>query len=254
MSAHRYTLRVEGPLMIQRGAYTTARCAIYDGAAPMTFSGGGTWELVDGGGTVVTSGSVSTDGNDTTATIAAADTSGQAYSTKWRLRLSMMEQAIPEIRVAFERDVWLVRSVLLPTVTVDDLVRRHRDLRDLVDGGDDAINGYGIEAWAGISADLIKRGKRPNLIMESWALRSLLMFRWLMLVFEDAASRFSGEDRYAKLVERYQALADEEWSKNIIFEYDSDEDGHGDGAAAGSNVLVLSAGPMGGPRRWAGWR
>lgn len=250
MSAPRYTLSGDGPVLIQRGYdNNTSSLTVWADGVRLSIVSGGTYTLTDDAGNEIHS---ATPGGGEAAEVGIPDLTGYAFSTKLREKwdVSSTVRALP----VFTRDVWLVRSILRPVATIDDLLRRHRDLRDLVEGGDDAINGYGIEAWRSINADLIKRGKRPNLIMESWALQSLHMYRWLALVFDDAATRFSGEDRYSKLAERYQGLADTEWATGLVFEYDSDEDGHGDGAAAGSNVLVLSAGPMGGPRRWAGWR
>jgi len=252
MTTHRYTLRADGPLMIERGAYTVVALSIYDGTALASFSSG-TWSLVSESGAEVASGSTSTDSGDVTVTIATADTSGGAYSTRWRLRVSMVVTAIPAVYANFERDVWIVRSVLRPVVTVDDLVRRHRDLRDLVDGGDDAIAGYGIEAWASITADLITKGKRTNLIMESWALRKLHTLRWLALLFADAATRFAGEDRYAALATRYGDDAAAEWDKGLRFEYDTNQDGIADTATASTNVLSITSGRGGGPRVTRGW-
>lgn len=250
MSTVRYTLSGDGPVLIQRGYDSnTSSLTVWADGVRLSITSGGTYTLTDQNGTEVYTNSTS---GGTAAEVSVPTLDAYAFTTKLRER---WEIASPDGNLPpFTRDAWLVRSILRPVATIDDLLRRHRDLRDLVEGGDDAINGYGIEAWRSINADLIKRGKRPNLIMESWALQSLHMYRWLALVFDDAATRFSGEDRYAKLAERYQGLADTEWATGLVFEYDSDEDGHGDGAAAGSNVLVLSAGPMGGPRRWAGWR
>lgn len=247
MGATRFTLRDASPVLIERGVAFVSRLAVYANQVPTAYTG--TYTLTDAGGNVVVTGAVSSDGTETTYGGSAGDTTdAMAYSTRWRESWALLTAASPATTTTFTRDVWLVRSALQPTVTVDDLCRRHRDLRDLVDGGDAAIEGYIVEAWATIQGDLIKRGKRPSLIMESWALRTLHIYRALALLFVDASTRFAGTDRYADLAKDYEEKAGEEWNKGIRFEYDANEDGIADVKSAGSNVLVITAGNMSGPR------
>jgi hypothetical protein len=253
MSAARYALRSTGPLLIERGRAATLRLAVYRDQVA-TPASAGTFSLVDAGGNAIVSGATSSDGTDTTYALGAGDTTtAMGYSARWRATWSLTIGGEAKV---FTQDVWLVRSALYPTVTVDDLCRRHRDLRDIVDGGDTAIEGYILEAWASIEGDLTKKGKRLNLIMEAWALGQLLRFRSLAALFRDASTRFTGTDRYADLSTFYEDKAEEEWTKGIRFEYDADEDGIADTKSAGANVLILSAGPMTGPglRRAYGYR
>lgn len=252
MAASRWTLRDAGPAMYERGVAATARLAIYKNQTAIAATSG-TYTLLDAGGNTVLSVATSSDGADTTAPPLSADTTtAMAFSTRWRETWAV---TVGGEAKTFHRDAWLVRSVLYPTVTVDDLLRRHRDLLDLVDGGREGLEDLGREAWASIEGDLIKKGKRPNLIMEPWALGQLLRYRWLELWAVGASTRFDGDDRYTKLQEHYATLAETEWSSNIRFDYDADEDGIADTKAAASNVLFLTAGNMTGPRyRMGGYR
>lgn len=249
MPAPRWTLRDATPALIERGVAFTSRLSVYyDQVATPAVSG--TYTLTDAGGNTIVTGATGTDGTDTTyAAVASTTTTAMGYSTRWRETWALlMIDGLPQTTQTFTRDVWLVRSVLQPTVTVDDLCRRHRDIRELVDGGDAAIEGYIIEAWATIQGDLIKRGKRPSLIMESWALRTLHIYRALSLLWRDASTRFAGTDRYADFAASYEEKAGDEWSKGLRFDYDANEDGIADTKIAGANVLILSAGPMTGPQ------
>lgn len=249
MSAIRWTLRDAGPSQIERARANTARLRVYRDQVPVALAG--TYTLTDDAGNVIINAqTVSADGTDITYAIAAGDTTtSMAFSTRWRETWVLTIAAIPLQTVTFTRDAWLIRSALYPVVTVDDIITgRHRDLVDLVDGGASAIEGYVNEAWATINADLIKRGKRPSLIMESWALRSLHLYRALHLCFLDASTRYAGEDRFSKLADHYAELAETEWNKNLRFDYDANEDGIADTQTAGANVLVLTAGNMSGPR------
>lgn len=245
MAAVRWSLRDAGPLYIERGRAATLRLQAYRNQVA-TAATSGTLTIVDAGGNTIVTGATSTDGTDTTYALLAGDTdTTMAYSARWRARWAL---TISGETKNFEADVWLVRSVLYPVVTVDDLITgRHRDLADLVDGGVDSIEGYGIEAWKGIEADLIKRGKRLNLIMEPWALRNLHLYRWLELCFNDALTRFAGNDAYEAHRDRYAELATAEWDKGVKFDYDANEDGLADVKATGSNTLFLTAGNMTGP-------
>lgn len=251
MSAARYTLRSTGPLPIERARAATLRLAVYRNQVAIAATSG-TFALVDAGGTAIVSGATSSDGTDTTYALGAGDTTtAMGFSARWRATWTLVVSGETKV---FTQDVWLVRSALYPTVTVDDLCRRHRDLRDLVDGGDAAIEGYILEAWATIEGDLTKKGKRLNLIMEAWALRQLLTYRTLAALFLDASTRFAGQDRYAELATQYEDKAVAEWATGIKFDYDADEDGLADTKATGSNVLVLTAGNMTGPRYRMGGR
>ena len=243
MSATRWTLRDAGPSLIERGIAGTSRLLVFRGTVA-TAASAGTYLLTDSGGTTIVTGATTVDDAETTFALTSAATLDQALGTRYRETWTLV---ISGEAVKFKRDAWIVRSVLRPVVTIEDLVRRHRDLRDLVDGGDAAIEGFLVEAWSTIEADLIKKGKRPNLIMESWSLRSLHVYRALQLVFVDALTRFAGGDRYEAHAQRYADLADEEWTRNLRFDYDANEDGLADTKAAGTNVLVLTAGNMDGP-------
>ena len=243
MSATRWTLRDAGPSLIERGIAGTSRLLVFRGTVA-TAASSGTYLLTDSGGTTIVTGATTVDDTETTFALSSAATVNATLGTRYRETWTL---TVSGEAVKFKRDAWIVRSVLRPVVTIEDLVRRHRDLRDLVDGGDAVIEGFLIEAWATIEADLIKKGKRTNLIMESWALRSLHVYRTLHLVFVDALTRFAGGDRYEAHAQRYADLADEEWTRNLRFDYDANEDGLADTKAAGTNVLVLTAGNMDGP-------
>lgn len=243
MSATRWTQRDAGPLLIERGIAGTSRLLVFRNQVALAASSG-TYTLTDSGGTIIATGATTADDTETTFALTSAATLDQALGTRYRETWTL---TVSGEAVKFKRDAWIVRSVLRPVVTIEDLVRRHRDLRDLVDGGDAAIEGFLLEAWATIETDLIKKGKRPNLIMESWALRSLHGYRALHLVFVDALTRFAGGDRYEAHAQRYADLADEEWTRNLRFDYDANEDGLADTKAAGTNILVLTAGNMDGP-------
>jgi len=248
MSAIRWTLRDAAPVQVERARAATLRLLAYKDQVA-TAATNGTLTLKDAGGTTIVTGATATDGTDTTFALGAGDTTtAHGYSTRWR---AVWALTIGGETRSFEQDVWLVRSALYPVVTVADLTRRHRDITDLVLGGVSSIEGYLIEAWDSILGDLVKRGKRPSLIMESWALRSLLTYRALHLCFLDASTRFNGEDRFSVLSELYAAQADDEWNKGLRFAYDANEDGIAESSAAGSNVLVLTAGNMFGPAAYA---
>lgn len=251
MAATRWTLRDAGPSVYERGVLADVRLLIY--RDQIAVAGTGTMSLYDEAGVLVfTDPTVVASGTESVAAVPQSNTTDKAFSTRWR---EVWALTVAGETVEFRRDAWLVRSKLFPVVTVDDLTAgRHRNLADLVDGGVVGIEGYVVEAWKTIEADLIKKGKRPSLIMESWALRQLHIFRALHLCFLDAATPFSGDSQYRTLAGHYAEMAESEWTKNLRFEYDKDEDGIPDGQVAGSPVLILSAGRMNGFAPRMGYR
>ena len=74
-----------------------------------------------------------------------------------------------------------------------------------------------------LNRDLIKRGRRPELVLDSYALIDMHIFKTLELVFKDA-STYVGDGRYHELMSFYAAEYREEWT-TIQFRYDRGQDG-----------------------------
>ena len=98
----------------------------------------------------------------------------------------------------FQRPAYLVRRVLYPTLIDADLVEYHSDLLSLLDPDDSNLQRYRDNAWHAIQTALIRQGRRPQLVLDAWQLRSLHAYRTLELFYRDAASSV-GDGRYIEL-------------------------------------------------------
>lgn len=228
------------PRMIQRGVPTTLTLAVYadDGTTAQTATSGTV--SVYAGSKAIVAGAAVTVGPPASYTLAGAATADESLSEQW---LEVWSLTIGGTAYTFQRPAYLVRRVLYPTLIDSDLVEYHSDLLSLLDPDDTNLQRYRDNAWHALQTQLIRQGRRPQLVMDAWQLRSLHAYRTLELFYRDAASSV-GEGRYIELAREYGELAAEEWAA-LSFRYDADEDGYVsdqlDQTAAGSGVLYLSA-------------
>ena len=124
--------------------------------------------------------------------------------------------------VIARRSGHLVRTLLYPMVNDLDLVQRHRRIGSILPPGIPNFSSYRDIAWEVINRDLIKKGRRPELILTSFALVDMHVYKSLELIFRDATT-FAGDGRYSELAEMYADKYAEEWLQ-IQLVYDRNED------------------------------
>ena len=117
----------------------------------------------------------------------------------------------------------LVRNILYPMVTDSDLIARHARIDDIRPPTMPDFSTYIQTAWEMLNRDLIKRGRRPELVLDSYALIDMHIFKTLELVFKDATT-YVGDGRYHELMTFYAASYREEWDI-VQFHYDRGQDG-----------------------------
>jgi hypothetical protein len=228
------------PRMIERGASQVLTLPVYaaDGTAQATASSG-TVSIYAGSTAIVTDAAVSV-GPPAAYTLAGSATTDQSLSEEW---LEIWKLTISGTEYTFQRPAYLVRRVLYATLIDADLVEYHSDLLSLLDPDESNLQKYRDNAWSSVQTALIRKGRRPQLVIDSWQLRQLHAFRTLELFFRDAASSV-GDGRYIELAREYGELAAEEWAA-LSFRYDASEDGYIgtalDETTAGSGVVYLSA-------------
>ncbi len=123
--------------------------------------------------------------------------------------------------VTARRSGHLVRTVLYPMVTDSDLVARHARLEDIRPPTVPNFSSYIDLAWEMINRDLLKKGRRPELVLDSYALIDMHVYKTLELIFRDATT-FVGAGRYEDLADRYSEAYREEW-ENVQFRYDRNQ-------------------------------
>jgi len=123
--------------------------------------------------------------------------------------------------VTTRRSGHLVRTILYPLIKDGDLVSRHRRIEDIRPPGINNFSSYRDLAWEVLNRDLLKKGRRPELILDSYALVDMHVYKSLELIFRDAIT-FVGDGRYNELANMYADAYREEF-ENVQFRYDRNE-------------------------------
>ena len=153
-------------------------------------------------------------------TLLAAVTQGQPLGTDYLIIWRLTRPGHPP--VDFRRAAYLVRTELFPMASDADLVARHSRLDDLLPPGQTSWADYRSLAWEILNRDLIKKGRRPELVLDSFALIDAHVFKSLELIFRDL-STLVGDGRYTEFAILYGEAYVNEWEV-IQFRYDRDED------------------------------
>ena len=138
------------------------------------------------------------------------------------LEIWTLTNAVGDV-VTARRAGHLVRNILYPMVTDSDLIARHARIEDIRPPTLPDFSTYIQTAWEMLNRDLIKRGRRPELVLDSYALIDMHIFKTLELVFKDATT-YVGDGRYHELMTFYAASYREEWDI-VQFHYDRGQDG-----------------------------
>ena len=199
------------PDEIRRGADYLARVSpTRDGVVVVTAA---TLRVLNEGGTVVASPAVTVAAGVCTATILAAITATVDPVMGWQLEWTVTETA-GAVEVGLNpADVVLYRVGAV--IGWDDLVGRHADLATRLSVGSKAGPKI-LDAWSVVCQRLRQRGKRPCLIVDSFALRESHLLLALAYVFRDLAAGGEGSPEWS-WAEHYDAKFEAEWA-TLTFE------------------------------------
>ena len=167
-------------------------------------------------------------------------------SDRWQERWTLL---IGTETLVFWRDAALVLRRLHPVVTDQDLIDLHAELASWWGPGDQTGQPYIDAAWAEIQGRLLGQGRRPELVMSPWSLRTAHLALSLSRAFRDfhASAGAAGAGKYKELADGYSVEYEAAWSR-LVFSYDSGEDdevAEADQDTAASPVLMLVT-----PGRW----
>lgn len=206
--------------IIERNRATVIEAPVYqDGAlvAPTA----GTATVKDGGGTTISTGSVTITGDVATYTVPAADTDDESLSDDWVVEWSL---TVAGSTVVAANVAHLARQKLYAPVSSADLRRAFRSL----DSTDTAsvttvsdLSPYIEEAWYEIEDRLINKGRRAELVMSPSSLRRPLKHLALAGLFDDLALR---SPEWSEHGPRQRQLYEAAWGE-LSFRYDADQDG-----------------------------
>jgi hypothetical protein len=211
--------------MIQRGLTTSLDITIYDddgqtvlpptAARISVYAGSITEPIIDD--------VVAVHAATSTYSLLAAATVDEALSAEWQEHWTL---TIDGSAHEFRRTIYLCRTVPVATLIDADLEDYHADILDHVEPGTTTLEGYRAKAWAKIEKALIRRGRRPELVLDGWELTGAHAYKTLEIFFRDSAQSV-GDERWKELSIEYRDMFDEDW-RNINFNYDADEDGRVD--------------------------
>ena len=239
--------RIGLPAMIEQGRDTAVTLDVYSAASAQQTASAGTLKLYAGSELVLEDVNATGLGPPATYTVLAAVTADRAVSADWMFVWSL---TIAGVVYLMRQPAYLVKHLLYPSITDDDLTDVHSGLDSLRDTAQmTSFEPFRTLAWTRINRMLIKRGNRPALILDSWALTDLHVYMTLELIFNDFVSSISADSGYADQADRYAAKAASEWA-GLVFRYDESEDGTITGdERRGSPVLMLNA-PRGRGLTW----
>lgn len=255
-----YSARATSHECLERGRDNIVKQPMYDaGALVAPTESGSTVTIYNGvGAVVVAAAAVTVTGSVAQRTIAAATLADELLGEGWSIvwSLIMPDGTTRTIR----RAASLVRSRLHPPAVAADLFAR---IRSLDPSGSHPItkltlgqfDDYLDECWRQIEERLLRKGRRPWLVISPEALRELHVVGTLALVFEDGATRTSGgnHEERAKL---YRSEWHREWAETRLVYNETDELAaeHADGSAVGTQATtwLQSFGDQRSPGSW-GW-
>jgi hypothetical protein len=213
-------LRHSLPRFIQRNVAQTLTADVYDADSAQQTATAGTLTLYQGSTVILDAVSVTTLGPPATYDLLAAATDGLSLADDW---LELWALTIGGVVHTFRRQAFLVRHVLHAVISDADLLARYDELTSLLDADTPDFSEKRTAAFDIIQRKLIMMGRRPELVLNAWALAELHIHKSLELIFGDFASNVS-DGRYANRElhhrEQYEATLD-----GLVLRYDSDAAG-----------------------------
>jgi hypothetical protein len=232
-------LRQRAPLMVVRGQTQTLTADVRDEADTVQTVTSGTLTITDGVEVVVNAATI-TGGNGATYSLADSVTTSRTLSDRWVAQWSLV---IGGTTYTLIQSAYLVRWAFTPSLTPTDLVTEYSDIDDIRSPDLTSWSAKVTDARETIERELIKRGRRPHLILDPWALFDAHRHLVLHLIFKDAKSSI-GDGRYSELAADHLALYIREID-GIKPRYDVDQLGAVTDATqrASSSPVMLTAGP-----------
>lgn len=232
------TIRQTSPELIPRDLTWTLSMQVYEDEVLVTPTVGA-WVLRDHSGHVVLE-KTPTLGETSTVALLATDLEEQpydiGYTEEWTFTVDGVE--LPPIR----REACIVRSVLYPTVTSEDLYAALKVLYEQLPSSLASYQDYIDEAWRQILSRLTAQESFPQYVISAWSLRTLHIYWALSLISNDFAQEEAGDGKWTKATDRYEDKVKEEWA-SLQFRVDRNEDGGSDELKEGAVPVIYTTGP-----------
>lgn len=208
------------PRMIERGTTTTLDLTLYDADGAGITPSSGTLTITDGGRTIVDAAAV-TAAATSTYSLAGATTADEPLSVRW---LELWSMVISGVTYTFRRPAYLCRRLIYPVITDTDLTDLYADVVAILPSGTSDWSEKREAAWGMILRELIKRGKNPGDVIDSFALLDMHRHLTLALIYGEAAISVGTDGRYAERSTYHLDAYRREWD-TVTYTYDADRDG-----------------------------
>ncbi|MCP4916857.1 MAG: hypothetical protein GY913_08010, partial [Proteobacteria bacterium] len=175
--------RINQPYVITRGADTALPLDVYDDEQAQQTATAATVSVLLGSKVLVDSASATTLGPPVSYTLAGGTTSAESLSDAVLVRWSL---TIGGVVYPFERAGYMVRQAFDMTLTDADLLSVDRNLANYRNSGDSTFAWAVTDARQRIERRLLKKGRRPWLIFDNWALFDAFRFEALAAIYGSA--------------------------------------------------------------------
>jgi len=230
------------PEFIERGRTVVLRLELYDGEDPADLDEehASTVRITFGARVLVDSAPVTWDDGVPTYELLGSATADEPLSEDGLIEWTVLLNDVPHI---IRRECHLVLRTLYPVVRLHDLYTRHADLeRQEPPSAPGSWLRKLADAWDTICARLRSAGRRPYLVMSSWALKDVHTYLALSFIYRDLATYATGRGLHMEMADDYSKLYESAW-KALKLTYDFEQSGIPDSSkrgTAGTPVVYLS--------------
>lgn len=246
-----YTFRREFPDVLQRGRDNRVQMPAYlDGVLVAPTAVGSLLQLLDSGGGVVSSPTVSVVASIATATVPAAHlpstlSYGSDYREVWTL--AMPDGSVPDV----PQEACVARMRLYPPTGAAALLTAYPGLLTEFGGSIPSLQQFVDRAWGHIIRRLWSLAVWPEVVVSQTQLVEPLEERAYYEIMRALYRRTSGTPRWERLMDEHKAGFEATWAR-MSWRTDADQDGVADGQArVGAGRIVTPNVP---PRHSAGYR
>lgn len=234
------------PRIVERSVNTTLTLEVRAADGTVQTASAATVTIQDGAAVLVSQ-AVASVGPPASYALSGSVTQGRNLSDAW---LEVWALTISGTPYTFRRAGYLVRHAFYPTITDTDLTDRDSDLLTLMPPTLSSLEKYREQARTRIERDLLRKGRRPWLIFDSYDLCDAHIALALARFYWDCHLKVS-DGRYGEMAAKLEREYTDEMGR-VSFRYDEAESGDVDDPSptAGQGPLILSAAPRGRSHRW----
>jgi len=221
----RYSARFRLMDLLVRGEDNTISCPVYyDGGLVVPTLAASVVTVTDPDGTALVSAQAVTitDGVASFTIIAASLPSTtepkMGYAVRWTLQIEGKPYH-------FRNTAAVVLSRFYNPVDEADLTDIHSDLRAYLDKGSQrSFQPFLDDALFDAERRLLRNGKRPWLVLDSWGLYDVIRTKALERIFRSFQTSTSTDQKYGKLADQYAADYEKAWQVlDLNLDYDQDD-------------------------------